>query len=68
MLSFRLCIFEKYWKVMYFDSDRFIHSRCRHCKGIYEQIQAKTGLLTIAGIIHLRKYLYDQTSILLNWI
>jgi len=51
---------------MYFDSDGFIHSRYQHRKEICEQIQAKTGLLTTAGIIHLYKHLYDQASILLN--
>lgn len=40
---------------MCFDPDRFIHTRCQHCKEIYEEIQAKTGLLTTAGIIHLQK-------------
>lgn len=36
---------------MHFDSDRFIHSRCRHCEEIYEPIQAMAGLQALFTLV-----------------
>lgn len=34
---------------MCFDSERFIHTRCRHCEETYEEIQA-TGHHSPSGV------------------